>query len=64
MKRVAKGPIVVLPINKWTADVFTGTGWDNHSRFQLFKGHLKLVAGNPVTEQEYNQLKELLTPAQ
>lgn len=61
MKKVAKGAIVVLPVNKWTADVFTGDGWENHSRFQLFKGHLKLVAGTPVTEAEYNTLKELLT---
>ena len=60
MKRILKGPIMVLPINKWTADVFTGQGFDNHSRFQLFKGHLKLIGGSPVTDQEYNKLKEIL----
>lgn len=60
MKRILKGEIMVLPVNKWTFDVFTGEGFDNHSRFQSFKGHLKLVAGAPVSEKEYNKLKELV----
>jgi len=64
MKRVMKGEIAVFPINKWTCDVFTGKGWEHHSRFQLFKGHLKLVAGDPVTGEEYTQIKELLAVTQ
>lgn len=61
MRRVLKGEIVILPVTKWVFDCFTGKGWENHSRFHLFKGHLKLVSGQPVTEGEYNTLKALLT---
>lgn len=61
MKKLLKGDIVVLPVDKWKVDVFTGQGWDNHSRFQIFKGHLKLIGGSPVTDSEYKQLQELLS---
>jgi hypothetical protein len=60
MKKLAKGEIIILPRTKWTIDVFTGKGWENHSCFHVYKGHLKLVGGQPVTDREYSELTELL----
>lgn len=59
-KRITEGEIWVFPFSKWVIDVFTGKGFENHSRFHIFKGHLKLVAGEPVTDAEYKQLQKLV----
>lgn len=46
---------------KWVddkvVDVFRGTGWENWSRFEKRGNHFKMVAGQPLTNQEYLELK-------
>lgn len=60
MKKTSLSDMTVLYRNKWTLDVFTGKGWDNHSCFQIYKGHLKLVGGQPITDKEYSKLTEFV----
>ena len=60
MQRVMEGNVAVFPRNKWIIDVFTGDGWDNWSCFRIYKGSLKLIAGAPVTQAEYDQLQQMV----
>jgi len=41
-------------------DVFKGTEWENHTRFQRVGQILKLVSGQPVTADEYKLLNKEL----
>lgn len=52
------GELAILPRSKWVFDVFTGTGWKNHSCFQLtgHKGHVKLLSGQAVAPEEYEKI--------
>lgn len=45
-------------VNDRIVDVFRGTGWDNWSRFERRGNHFKMVDGQPLTTQEYLELKE------
>lgn len=52
--------IAILPVSKFTFDVFTGTGFENWTRFQAVKGHLKMVGGNSVSDSEYKTIKKMI----
>ena len=44
-------------VNSHTVDVFTGQGWENWSRFEKKGSLYRLLAGKPLTPQEYIELK-------
>lgn len=46
--------MLIKQVNANTFDVFTGTGWDNWSRFESKKGSLYLVKGNSLNRADYN----------
>ena len=61
MRAIRESAVVVLPRGHGIIDVFTGKGWDNHSVFKLIKGVPHLIKGfDPLTEEEYNKLREQL----
>mgnify|MGYP003488676052 CR=1 FL=1 len=55
MTSLRNGEIAILPRSKWVFDVFTGTGWKNHSCFQLTSpnGFVKLLGGLAVSANDY-----------
>lgn len=44
-------------VNDTIVDVFRGVGWDNWSRFEKRGNHYKMLCGQPLTTQEYLELK-------
>lgn len=52
--------MLIKPANETTIDVFTGTGWNNWSRFEVkkFNGkpHLTLVKGQPMSKADFSTL--------
>lgn len=46
-------------VNDKIVDVFRGQGWDNWSRFERRGNHFKMLDGQPLTTQEYLELKGL-----
>lgn len=58
MRTVRVGDVVVFPREHGIIDVFTGKGWEHHSVFKVIRGAPRLVEGNPLTEREYNELKD------
>ena len=44
-------------INPQLVDVFRGEGWENWSRFQKKGNHYEMVSGQPLSNQEYVELK-------
>jgi len=60
MRPVREGPLVVFPREHGIIDVFTGRGWDHHSVFKLIRGSPRLVEGNPLSERDYNELKDMV----
>jgi hypothetical protein len=59
MKTKREGDLVVLPRDNDLVDVFTGTGWKEHRVFQVNKGHLKLISGPGVSEEQFKELRKL-----
>ena len=39
-------------------DIFTGDGWENHTRFQLKNRALSFVSGKTLTKEEFLQVKQ------
>lgn len=52
--------ITVRRLSSTIVDIFTGNGWENWSRFQKTDKGPKLVAGKPVTDDEYKEVKGVL----
>lgn len=53
----SKESLTLKWINGTIVDVFRGNGWDNWSRFQRKGNHFEMLDGQPLTNQEYAQLK-------
>lgn len=45
-------------VNNEVVDVFRGNGWESWSRFLRKGNHFSLVAGTPLTNNEYKKLHE------
>ncbi|MPN23973.1 hypothetical protein SDC9_171366 [bioreactor metagenome] len=59
IKPVRVSPVVILPRGNNVVDVFVGGGWEQHSVFQVSAGGFpKLVKGSPLTQEQYNFLRE------
>ena len=57
MNAVYDGPVVVLPVEGTNQiDVFTGVGWTHWSRFQIVKGHPRLIKGESMSDQDFQIL--------
>ncbi len=41
-------------------DVFVGKGWERWTRFQVIKGHPKMLAGQPLTSEDYEELRKVV----
>lgn len=41
-------------------DVFVGKGWERWTRFQVVKGHPKMLAGQPLTSEDYDELRRVV----
>jgi hypothetical protein len=54
--------IVVKQLTKTTVDVFTGNGWENWSRFERTNKGPMLIAGQSVSPEEYQEVKNVLSP--
>lgn len=52
--------IVILPVSHGV-DVFTGKGWSQWTRFDTSQGFPKLVAGVPLSEDDYNHVFSFVT---
>lgn len=44
-------------------DVFTGSGWDNYSKFEIHKGKVILLDGVSISDADYKQLLEMVRNA-
>lgn len=44
-------------VTPYLVDVFRGEGWENWSRFQKKGNHFEMLSGQPLTNQEYLELK-------
>lgn len=60
IKRIQEGEVWVFPRHDNTIDVWTGKGWGTHAVFKVFKGYLRFVEGNPLSEQHFKFLKSLV----
>lgn len=56
-KDTSRKSITLKWVNDTIVDVFRGTGWDNWSRFEKRGNHFKMLSGQPLTTQEYLELK-------
>jgi hypothetical protein len=52
----ASSTLEVRYVDNKILDVFRGNGWENWSRFEKRGNHYKLIAGEPLSTQEYNEL--------
>ena len=45
-----------------TFDVFTGTGWDNHTRIRVGRSSTYRIGGQHLPRQEFHEITPLLAP--
>lgn len=50
----------VRRIDHNTFDVFTGKGWDNHTRIRVGRSSTYRIGGNHLPNQEFKGISELL----
>lgn len=56
-KEASNTSLTLRWLNASIVDVFRGQGWDNWSRFRKIGSHYEMIAGQPLTTQEYQALK-------
>jgi hypothetical protein len=43
---------LILPVGRFIIDIFTGDGWDKHSRYRKLKGKLIHVSGIKLSHED------------
>lgn len=60
MNTVKEGEVLVFPRNDSVADVFVGSGWENHSVFELKGGKPTLVRGAGLPEVQFRFVRKVM----